>query len=759
MRKWIFLFLFTFIVTEMVGLEQALSQARGQRGRVDRSSQPAEPLKSADGSMSFAEAKPEDITSENFPNLIESFDYPNADISEIVKAISKLTGKNFILERGVQGKISIIAPSQITVAEAYQAFLTALAMNGFTVVPSGNFLKVRPLKAAAQDSIETYAGAYFPITDQLITRIIRLNHINAEEVQRTLQGLVDPGRGDIKPYAPTNSLIITDFGSNIERIQHILKQLDVPGFEEQLRVIPIKHARARDIADLIDQIINKGQGQQQFTPGIPRFRAGRQQQQQPTGGGGGSANFSLVIPDQRTNSIIVVGNEAGIERVRDLVNKLDFKLRPEDSGGVYVYYVRHGEAEKIADVLGGLATESQQRSSPPQRGGQGGDGPTTSSPIPSQPVFGGDIRIVADKENNALIITSSRPDYEVVRSILSKLDIPRDQVFVKAIIMEMNAEDSTNWGIDYYRIIDGTGGIGRSGFRSGKTNLFQPQNDSGLVLGWADKNELVNVTIGGQSLQVPSLSALINFLKTNNNANILSTPTITALDNEEAEIVVGENVPVSQVSNQTSVGTTAGVERQDLDLKLNITPFISPDTDTVRMKIDQQIRSLSNTRVRADALAQQAVAFSTRSIKTNVIVNSNDTAVLGGLMQDEESEEVTKIPLLGDIPILGWLFKGKSTEVRKRNLMVFITPRILRSPKDSQDLVNDKLDRRIDFVQQNMRGRDPHGAFLDRLPRGDQHASKDDFGQSRKSDFDPIVPGGNNNQEDTLDDFFEDFTP
>ncbi|MEQ1666302.1 MAG: secretin N-terminal domain-containing protein, partial [Bdellovibrionales bacterium] len=210
-------------------------------------------ITSKNGDTNFAKAQPEDITNENFPNLIESFDYPNADISEIVKAISKLTGKNFILEKGVAGKISIIAPSQITVAEAYKAFLTALAMNGFTVVPSGNFLKIRNIQSATKENIDTYAGDYFPNSDQLITRIVKLQYINAEEVQKTLRPLINQA-GDFTVYAPTNSLIITDTGSNIERITNIINQIDVPGFEEKLVVMPIRYARAKDVSDLIDQI-------------------------------------------------------------------------------------------------------------------------------------------------------------------------------------------------------------------------------------------------------------------------------------------------------------------------------------------------------------------------------------------------------------------------------------------------------------------------------------------------------------------------
>lgn len=673
-------------------------------------------LKSKDGAVDFSKANPEDITNENFPNLIESFDYPNADISEIVKAISKLTGKNFIIDKGVSGTISIIAPSQITVAEAYKAFLTALAMNGYTVVPSGNFLKIRAVTNATTDSIETYAGNYFPNSDQLVTRIVKLQYINAEEVQKTLRPLVNK-QGDITPYAPTNSLIITDFGSNVERLTNILNQLDVPGFEEKLAVIPIKYARAKDMADLIDQIINKGEKKgNQFNPGIPRFRSGQQQ----TNSGSGAANYSLVIPDNRTNSIIVVGNEAGISRIRGLVANLDFRLRPEDAGGVYVYYVRHGEAEKIANVLNGIATESTKtaaQTSGSSNAAGGGSG-VAALAGQAQAVFGGDVKVAADKENNSLVITASKQDYSVVRAILAKIDIPRDQVFVKAVIMELSASDSVNWGIDYYKFGGDANGIGRAGFRSSAiTNITSPANDSGLVLGFGS-GENIDLTINGATISgVPSLITLINFLKTQGGANVLSTPQISALDNEEAEIIVSENVPISASATTTTTGTTQNIERKDLQLKLTLTPFISPDTDTVRMKIDQKVENLTNRTVSSTKLSEQALTFATRSIKTNIIVNSEDTAVLGGLMQDEDTESVTKVPVLGDIPIIGWLFKGKNTSRNKKNLIVFITPKIIRSPQDSADILDNKLNERIDFIQQSLKGRDPHGYEIDKLPR------------------------------------------
>ena len=665
----------------------------------------------------FAYANPEDITNENFPDLIESFDYPQADITDVIKAISELTGKNFIVDPQVRGKVSILAPTPITVAEAYRAFLSALAINGLTVVPSGKFLKIKSARNSQRDSIETYSGKYFPNSDQMITRIIKLKYISAADVNKQLR-ILPSKDGEMVPYAPTNSIIISDYGSNIERVENIFKQLDVPGFEEQLQVITIHYAKAKDIANLLDQIINKGQGssKSRFGSGVPRFR--RNRTESPSGGSG-AESYSLVVADERTNAIIVVGNKAGIAKIRSLIAKLDFKLRPEDQGGVFVYYVRHGEAEQISNVLNGIAAESKkaQKSS--------GKGTTKTKSGSANPldqtagVFGGEVQVSAEKNTNSLIITAGRQDYEVVKNILSKIDIARDQVFVKTVIMEMNSTKAQTWGIDYYTFDRDSNGVGRIGFRSSPIgSLLNPSADSGAILGFGS-GQTFELKAGNLSATVTSLMGLIRFLKGSAGGNVLSTPQIMVLDNEEGEIEVGETVPVnlSRDSSATTGALSTTANREDVTIKLSLTPFISPDTDSVKLKIEQQVKQLSPTKVQADELAKSAVATTKRMIKTQIVVNSGDTAVLGGLMSDTEIEDTTKVPILGDIPILGWLFKGKTTEKRKSNLVVFITPQVIRNTVDNAKLLNNKINERISFIQRYMGGRDPHGEIIDKLPR------------------------------------------
>jgi general secretion pathway protein D len=670
----------------------------------------------------------EDITDENYPDLIESFDYPNAEITDIIKAIGQLTGKNFIIDPGVHGKISIIAPTQISVAEAYKAFLSALAINGFTVVQSGKFLKVKNARNAQRDAIETYSGKYYPNADIMITRIVHLKYTSAEEVNKRLR-ILPSKDGDMTPYEPTNSLIISDYGTNVERMMKIINEIDRPGFEEQLAVMPVRHAKSKDLADLINQIINKettrggggggggfGGPAPSFGAGVPRFRG-----RGGAGGSGGAEELSLVAPDDRTNAIIVVGNATGIQKVRDLLKKLDYKLDPAEAGGVFVYYVRYGEAEKIEATLNGLAGGGTNQSAPGGGGGFGGGfGGPVRSPLGQQQIFGGDVKIKADKSTNSLVITASKQDYETVLNILAKLDIRKDQVFVEAIIMEMNNQKRNNWTPTYYKILPGTNGIARSGFNGGNlAGAANPGADSGAVLGFGT-GDMVDVTIGGVATKVPSLLAFINLLQQNTESNILSTPHILALDNEDAEIEVGDQIPIGQETQTTGATTTNSPRFDNASVKLKITPFIRPDSNTVRMKVDQSVKQPIQVNAVGTALAASTTSMSTRSIKTNINVQSGDTAVLGGLVRDSDTVTEKKVPILGDIPVLGWLFKAKTVETQKINLVVFLTPKILRGLNEAQQNVGKVINRRIDWMKKNFGGRDPYGSTVDALPRASQ---------------------------------------
>ncbi|MBY0555210.1 type II secretion system secretin GspD [bacterium] len=677
----------------------------------------------------FARANPEDITSENFPETIESFDFPNVEILDVVKAISELTGKNFIIDSTVRGKITILAPSKITVAEAYKAFLSALAINGFTVVPSGGFLKIRNARSAQRDNIDTYSGAYYPNSDQMITKIIHLKHITADTVQKDLR-LLTSSYGEMSAFGQTNSLIISDFGANIDRVMKIINQLDVPGFEDQLEVIGIKYAKAKDIAELIDKIVNKGQKSSSattggFASGVPRFGATTTT---TASGGKTGASYFLVFPEERTQSLVVVGNKVGIARVKKLIAQLDFKVKAEDSGGVYVYYVKHGEAEKIAATLQEVTKDAgpKTQSSTPTAGI--GLAPQGQAAV-REGIFGGDVTIKADKNTNALVISASKQDYDQVMTIIGKLDIPRDQVYVQAIVMEMALNDGLDVG----------GGVvafnkdgGKSGFTSSKQDAEAVLNPLGgfgsAILAFGQGSVDVNDPISQKTVKVPNLVGFLKFVKTLGRANILSTPQITATDSQESEIEVGDRVVTgSKVEGGANGAPTSLVPTfEDATIKMTIKPFISPSSENIRMEFKQTAKQLSQAKIPAK-FEDQAQSLATRSIKTMVNVNNGDTAVIGGLIRDEQSETVRKVPLLGDLPLIGWLFKGKSVTKSKLNMVVFLSPKIMRSPSDQQQLLNFKAQERINFIKQQG-GIDPHGATMDKVLKQEASAPTDGEG-------------------------------
>jgi general secretion pathway protein D len=672
----------------------------------------------------FAKANPEDITPENFPETIESFDFPNVEITDVIKAISELTGKNFIIDSTVRGKITIIAPTKITVAEAYKAFLSALAINGFTVVPSGGFLKIRNARSAQRDNIDTYSGSYYPNSDQMITKIIHLKHIQAETVQQQLR-LLTSSYGEMSPYTQTNSLIISDFGANIDRVMKILNQLDVPGFEEQLEVVGIKYTKAKDLAELIDKVINKGEKKNStaggFSSGVPRFSTNNSAS---AAGAKQGTSYFLVFPDERTNSLIIVGNRAGINRVKKLITQLDYKVNAESQGGVFVYYVKHGEAEKIAQTLQEV-TKDAGPSKPATNPNAIGFGAIQGQAAIREGIFGGDVSIKADKNTNALVISASKTDYEQVMVILRKLDIPRDQVYVEGIIMEMSMLDgnSSSGGIVQFGEKGGKSGFVANG--SDINDVLSPLAGAGnAILAFSQGSISVpDASATGGTRIVPNLIAFLKFVKSIGRTNILSTPQITATDAQEAEIEVGDRVVtgVDIGGGQNGAPTIEKPTFEDATIRMVIKPFISPASENIRMEFKQTVKQLIQGKVPAK-FADRAAALATRTIKTMVNVRNGDTAVIGGLIRDEETELTKKVPLLGDLPLLGWLFKGKEVSKTKINMVVFLTPRIIRNDQDQKNLVNYKTQDRLNFIKQQGGGKDPFGATMDRILKREARA-------------------------------------
>ena len=736
--------------------------------------------------ISFDKSLPEDISNKNFPDIIESFDYPNANILDLVKAIGKLTGLNFIIDPSLSSKkITVIAPSKITIAEAYKAFLSALAINGYTLVKAGAFWKIQETKKALKDNTEIYSGDYFPNTDQLITRIIKLKYIAAKEFSSSIKYLLSQNN-QISHHESSNSVIISDYGSVIERIMKIVYTMDTPSSEETVEVIPIQHAAAEDLTHMLLDLLSIGRSSSRSRLGGASARKDRRSSQSKSSMAA-NMKISSIISDSRTNSIIVAANMEGLARVRELVSKLDTYIDPSRTGGIYVYNVLYGTAEQVYNTLMGIGTASSSKNETTRRSPFrfGGSSSTRSRGLfgsnnkgKSSPLFE-NVTILADVNTNSLIISAkSKYDFERVKEVLKKIDVPRDQVFVQAIIVEMLVDQGDQWEVNLanslskgltgwldFLNIKGTpiaGFLNRS-FSANPSFLQQSKLGPGLVLGLPlrsflesnqlglegskqsdglrdllNSNDFKNLatdelkktainSLGGalgtnrnidQALNL-SVVPLLQLLKKAGNVNVLSTPQITALDNITASIEVGENAPVGIVNTTSTVAISQNsVERQDVTLKLEITPRINPDSGSIQMDISQKFDDFSERQSTASELQNKGVHIVKRNIETKMVLNDGETAVLGGLLTDKETRIENKIPVLGDIPLVGWLFKGFSVKKEKRNLIVFITPTIIQGKdqkNQTKQLLDRKLEERIYFIRKNMRGKDPHGEYLKKL--------------------------------------------
>ena len=631
--------------------------------------------------------------------VVTDFNFPDADILDIAKTLGKLTGKNFILDKEVKGRISIISNSPITVGDAWKAFLTALDINQLALIPSGNYIRIARQRDARDKQLKTYTGDFSPDTDALITRVFPLKYLNADDVQRNFRNFM-PANARIIPYDQTNTIIVTDTGSNIAKLSKLLEILDVEGYDAGIEVISVKYASAAELSKLIDTLL-PGTGQGPNASGGPRFSGGRFAARRTKEGG----IINTIISDERTNTLIVHANTKGADQVRTLVAKLDQRLPANVAGGkVQVVYLQFAEAEKIANTLNNLS-QSSKGAPGPQPGGTG------VNPVQSS-LFEGNIKVSPDQATNSLVITASAVDFVTVQKVINKLDVPRDQVYAEVVIMEINLNKDFTFSSN---AISPKSGFPLGFITDDVTNLFSnPLGQKGAIIAWgsADKSD---ITIGGAKVQVPNLLALIKTLQTKSNGNVLATPQILALDNTEAIFETTEKIPVlttTAVQGSVSQSTTS----QNVSLSIKLKPQINKLVNVVKLDIDAKLADIED-RALPSQVQNLAVATLERNAKTSVVVADNDTVVLGGLIRDASSETVSKIPILGDIPILGWLFRSKSTKSAKTNLLIFITPHIIRQYENMRAILDKKLKERDDFLESHTGGEDPLRKYRDQIIR------------------------------------------
>ncbi len=604
-----------------------------------------------------------------------SIDFNNVDIAVFVKFISELTGRNFVMDQRVNGKITVISPEKISVAEAYRVFESVLEVYGYTTVPSENVTKIIPVTDARTKSIETRlleeSGS---ATDRVVTQILPLQYADATLVSRLFSSLISKNSVMI-PYPATNTLIVTDVESNIQRLAKMLKTIDIPMTGRELQVFTLQFAKAEQIVKLLDTVFQTGQRQPAADTAL-----------------GMDAVFRAAA-DERTNSLIVLASEDYMKRVRELVRSLD-KESARVNERMRVYYLENARAEDIAKVLQDI---------PSRKADAGAETDRSAKPA----LLSSKVRITADKATNSLIITADKDEYAVLEDIIKQLDIPRAMVYIECLIMEVNVNKDFNLGTEWVALGEATIGGRASAFGGGFSGAGKYPDFSNIVsstTGVATPPSGFSVGVFSELLEIggikfPGLQAIVKAYRKDKDVNILSTPQILTTDNEEAVITVGKNVPY-----QTKSGTTGTFESfntyeyRDVGITLKITPQISKDR-MVRLTINQEVTKLDLTPESTTVVNAERPTTLKRTISTTVLVKDEHTVVIGGLIDDSFSETRYKTPCLGDVPLAGWLFKSISKGREKTNLFVFLTPRVVKSPPES-DRIYDKKKNQMDDIQE-----------------------------------------------------------
>jgi general secretion pathway protein D len=639
-----------------------------------------------------------------------TLNFVNADIEGVARAMGAILKQQFLVDPRVKGTITLYSETPLSPREAYLNFLAALRGLGFTVVEVGGLYKVVPEADAKLQSGTVAIGETNRRGDQILTQIFRLNHENANNLVPILRPLISPNN-TINANPGNNSLVITDYADNLQRIARIIAAMDSPSTGD-VEVIPLRYAVASDIAQVVQRLTDASGSAN--APGVP--------------GGAGVSGANSIIADSRNNSLLVkAGSPARLATIRALIDKLDQPLQGQAaSGNVWVVHLKNADATKLAQVLraafsavgssggSGGSTGSSPSATPTTTpvqsiGGAATTGASTQSTSPvsagAGPSTGGFIQ--ADPATNSLIITAAEPQYRQVRSMIDQLDSRRAQVYIESMIVEVSGNDAADFGLQWQGLLGQSGdkygvAIGTNSSVGGPSivDLSQTLAGSGSTLPGAGFNIALLRNYGGTY----ALAAIARALQTNANTNIVSTPNLITLDNEEAKIVVGENVPfiTGQFTN-TGTATTSPfqtIERKDVGITLRIKPQIG-EGGTVRMTLYQEQSAVKATT--AAGTDNAGPSTTKRSIESTVVVDDGAILVLGGLISDEYTDTKSKVPLLGDLPVLGHLFRSESREKRRSNLMVFLRPTILRDAASSNKL---SLDR-YDLIRANQKDAQP----------------------------------------------------
>ena len=590
------------------------------------------------------------------PGVEVTLNFQNVELVDMIRTISELTGKNFVYDDSIRGKISIVSPRPVSVDEAYRLFNTVLRVKGFTIVPAGKVNKIVSIRLAKEESLPIGSGKNSG--EQFITRIIALKNLDAAVVVDTILRPLMPKTSYVVAHEPTNTVVITDSAANIKRLVKILNSLDQSWDSEMMEIVPLQFSDAEEMAKLVMQIFEGGTA----TPA--RGKRGAAVHKKSRG---------QVFPYERTNRLMVQGDKKFIQRAKELIAQLDEKADIGQSG-VHVYYLENAQAEQLSETLNKIVSGEKK-------------GPIGKQNSQTGTVFG-DIVITADNPTNALIINATAQDYDHIQDLILALDVKRTQVFVEALILSLSMDALLDLGVS----LKGAADVGDDSVIFGASNTGRGSDDASLLSKAVDGILLggmfnpIKTMVNGKEVMVPSLSVLIGLSQTDTNVNVLSAPRLLTSNNEEAEIVVGENVPIITSKSTDNAGNLVNtIERQDAALTLRFTPQIT-EGDMVRLKVFQEITSVTDPVGTVDIVGP---TFKKTLLTNTILARDGETVVLGGLFQTDKGESVTKVPLLGDIPLIGFLFKRTKEVEKKTSLLIFITPRIIRNNEDLREITRD----------------------------------------------------------------------
>jgi general secretion pathway protein D len=599
---------------------------------------------------------------------VVTLNFVNADIEGVAKVVSEVTGKNFLIDPRVKGTVNIVSARPMSRDLVYQVFLSAIRLQGFTAIEDRGVVKILPEIEAKTHQSPTLGPQDKPRAagDSIQTQVFQLRHQPAAQIVPVLRPLIAPNN-TIAAYQNNNTLVITDYASNLQRIAKIIESVDQPDDSDPI-IIQLKHASALDVAQTISRLLTE-----------------------PTQATDASQRFT-VTADARTNSVLArAGDPSRGIRVRQLVAMLD---SPTAAGGnIHVIHLKNAVAVRLAEVLRAIYSGESGGAAAPGRPAPSlvGQAQVTAPPQAAASAPG---IIQADAATNSIIITAPDAIYNNLRAVVEKLDVRRAQVYVEALIAELTADKAAEFGIQWQSL----GGLGRSGTQGfGGTNFGNPsQNIVGIAQSPVQIGRGLNVGILNGTVNIPGVGEILNLqflaraLETDTNANILSTPTLLTLDNEEAKIVIGQNIPI--VTGQYAVTASATtptpfqtIERKDVGLTLRIKPQIS-EGGAIRLQLFQEVSSVT------DSVNIQGVVTNKRSVESTVLVDDGKIVVIGGLIQDTVKDGVEKVPGLGDLPIIGGLFRYNTRTRSKANLMVFLRPVLMRNGQSPEAIARDRYD-------------------------------------------------------------------